>query len=172
MTRVVHLGARFAGSLRPRRVGAADVALVREHLRPEELACWERLGDADRTESVATARAAIAALGAGADPDWVAAALLHDVGKAETGLGAFGRSFATVVASCAGRRRARAFTGAIGRYVNHDELGSARLRETGARAVAVSWARAHHRPELWPATGIPPGICEILAVADGEPHRK
>jgi len=172
MTRAAHLVRRFAGSLRPRALDAADLDLVHATLPPAERACWERLGRADRAESVATARAALAALGPDADPDYVAAALLHDVGKAETRLGVFGRSWATALATLAGARRARAWTGAIGQYVNHDELGATRLAGAGARAVAVSWARAHHRPPLWPETGIPSRICAVLAAADGESHRE
>jgi putative nucleotidyltransferase with HDIG domain len=163
--RVRHLATRFVGSLRARPLDAADLAFVHDSLRPEELACWERLGRADRAESLATARA----LGPESEPRWVAAALLHDVGKAETTLGPNGRALATVVATLAGRRRARTWANAIGRYVNHDELGAARLREAGARPETVAWAAAHHRRERWPATGLAPEICELLAIADGEP---
>ena len=146
MTRMRHLAARFAGSV------------------------WESLGRADRAESVATARGTLAALGPDADPTWLAAALLHDVGKAQTGLGAVGRACATVAAGVAGHRRARAWPGRAGRYVNHDELGARRLREAGARPEVVAWADAHHRRERWPATGIPVAICEVLAAADGETY--
>jgi putative nucleotidyltransferase with HDIG domain len=169
MTRAGHLAARFAGSLRARPLDRAALELVRQSLRPEELACWERLRRADRAESLATARATREALGPDADPVWIAAALLHDVGKAETRLGPLGRAGATVTAGLVGHRRARAWPGAIGRYVNHDELGAQRLRQAGARNEAVTWAVAHHRRSQWAATGIPPEICEILAAADGEP---
>ena len=169
MTRVGHLAARFAGSLRARPIDDADIAFVRQYLRPEELACWECLGAADRAESVATARTALGALGPDADPLWVAAALLHDVGKVETGLGTIGRALATLAAGLAGHGRARAWPNPVGRYVNHDELGAQRLRRAGAREETVAWAAAHHRRPRWPATGIPPEICQILAAADGEP---
>jgi putative nucleotidyltransferase with HDIG domain len=169
MTRAGHLVRRFAGSVRPRPLDAADLSFVRDALRPEELACWERLGRADRAESVATARATIAVLGPDADARWVAAALLHDVGKAETALGPVGRSSMTVAAAIAGHDRARRWHNTAGRYVNHDELGAERLRAAGVRTEAAEWAAAHHRPERWPATGIPPEICAILAAADGEP---
>jgi hypothetical protein len=172
MTRAGHLARRFVGSLRPRPLDEADLALVHGALRPEELACWERLGPADRAESLATARATIGALGPDVvDPRWVAAALLHDVGKAETALGPLGRTAATLAGAIAGAGRAREWSNAVGRYVNHDELGAARLRTAGARAEASAWAAVHHRPERWPATGIPPRICEILAAADGESIR-
>jgi hypothetical protein len=172
MTRAGHLARRFIGSIRARLLDEADLELVRRSLLPAELVCWEQLGRADRAESVATARAVIQALGPDADPRWLAAALLHDVGKASSKLGVVGRSGATVMATLSGSRRARGWTGAVGRYVNHDELGSDRLRKAGARTEAVVWAAAHHRRELWPGTRIPPEICEILATADGEPVRR
>jgi putative nucleotidyltransferase with HDIG domain len=172
MTRVQHLATRFFGSLRVRPLRPADLELVRATLRGPELACWERLGPADRAESVATARSAILALGPHSDEKWVAAALLHDVGKAETGLGPFGRSVATVTAMGLGRRRVRSWTNAFGRYVDHDELGATRLREAGARREAVEWAAVHHRPKLWATTDIPPAVCHILAEADGEPNAR
>ncbi|MDQ1386441.1 MAG: hypothetical protein QOG65_3820 [Actinomycetota bacterium] len=165
MTRAGHLVGRFVGSLRPRRLDDADLDLVRSVLGPGERACWERLGRADRAESVATARA----LGPDADRAWVAAALLHDVGKAETSFGPIRRAAATAIALVAGSRRVRSWPNGVGRYVNHDELGSARLREAGARPEAVAWAAAHHRRDRWGATGIAPDICERLAAADGEP---
>ena len=170
MIRARHLATRFFGSIRVRPLAAADIDLVHDALLAPERECWERLGPADRAESVATARAAIAALEPPADSRWVAAALLHDVGKAESRLGPVARAGATVVATVAGPRRVRGWNNAIGRYLDHDELGSARLREAGARREAVEWAAVHHRPGLWPQTGIPPEVCRILAAADGEPE--
>ena len=172
MSRIGHLARRFATSLRARPLDDADRGFVRDALRTSELDCWARLGRADQAESVATGRAATSLLGEAADPDWLAAALLHDIGKAETGLGTIGRSLATVAATIAGARRARAWTGSFGRYVNHDELGSARLAQAGARSAAVSWAAVHHRPERWARSGIPIEICRILATADGEQVRQ
>ena len=172
MTRVGHLAARFAGSLRARPLDRADLAFVRQYLRLEELDCWERLGPADRAESLMTARTTLGVLGPDGDPIWIAAALLHDVGKADSGLRSGGRALATLTAGLVGHGRARAWTNAVGRYVNHDELGAQRLRQAGARAEAVAWAAAHHRRPRWPATGIPPEICEILAAADGEPLQR
>jgi putative nucleotidyltransferase with HDIG domain len=172
MTRAAHLVRRFLASLRPRPLRTDDVAFVQGALLSQEFQCWEQLGPADRAESVATGRALAAALDAAGQPSdtrWLAAALLHDVGKADSTLGVIGRSLATAAAAVAGPRRARAFPGAFGRYVNHDELGAQRLRAAGARPETVSWAAAHHRPGCWDATGIPPAICRMLAAADGEP---
>lgn len=169
LSRLRHLASRFFTSVRARPLTDADLQFVRSTLSAGELVCWERLGRADRAESVATARAAREMLGTEADAGVLAAALLHDVGKAETGLGPIGRAAATVVATVAGPRRARRWTNPIGRYVNHDRLGAERLRAADARPIAVMWAGVHHLRAEWPSTGIPPEICKILARADGEP---
>jgi hypothetical protein len=75
---------------------------------------------------------------------------------------------ATTVAAVVSHGRVRRWPNRIGRYVAHDDLGAARLASGGARAEAIAWAAAHHRPETWPPVGIPPEMCEILAAADGE----
>lgn len=172
MTRVGHLVRRFAASLRPRPPAAVDLEFVQRTLSAGELSVWERLGPADRAESVATARAAQAALGPNGEPQWIAAALLHDVGKSDTRLGPFGRSAATVIAVVAGHRRVRGWSNSVGRYVNHDELGAQKLQAAGSRPEAVIWARTHHRPDLWSTAAValvPLEIARILAAADGEP---
>jgi hypothetical protein len=168
MSRVGHLATRFFGSLRAHEPDVADVAWVQLVLTPNELVCWNELGRADRVEAIAVARATASRLGPGADTRWLAAALLHDVGKVDARLGTFGRAGATVVAAVVSHGRARHFPNRIGHYVSHDDLGAARLEAAGARPEAVVWAAAHHRPERWPASGMSEEICEILAEADGE----
>jgi hypothetical protein len=168
--RARHLVTRFLGSLRPRSLDVHDLAIVERVLTAPELACWQRLGPADRAESVATARNARAAIGPEADECWVAAALLHDVGKAETGIGPFRRAGATTIAIVLGDHRVRSWPNALGRYVDHDERGAQALERAGARREAVTWAAVHHRPALWPGSNLPIEICRILAAADGEPQ--
>jgi putative nucleotidyltransferase with HDIG domain len=165
-----HLVTRFFGSLRPRALDADELALVQRTLTPPELASWQQLGPADRLESVTTARSAAAELGP-ADERWVAAALLHDVGKTETRLGPFRRAGATVVGIAFGERRVRRWSNAIGRYVDHDERGARLLERAGARREAVEWAAIHHRPDRWPDSAVPLAICRVLAAADGEPRQ-
>jgi hypothetical protein len=82
---------------------------------------------------------------------------------------------ATLAIGGVGRARARAWADGggtvrsrIGRYAAHDDLGAELLRAAGARAEVAAWAGAHHRPERWPATGIPESVCRELAAADGE----
>ena len=170
IARLRHLVTRFFTSLRPRPLGADDIALVRRTLTPAELACWERLGPADRVESVTTARATALALGSAPDDRWLAAALLHDVGKTETDFGPFRRAGATAVAIAFGENRVRRWPNAIGRYVDHDERGARLLEGAGARREAVEWAAIHHRPGRWPGAVVPIEMCQVLAAADGEPQ--
>ena len=168
MNRVSHLTGRFFESLRPVEPDKSDVDWVRPTLTDSEYACWASMSRADRVEAIAVARRAEAALGAGCYERWLAAALLHDVGKIDAGFGPFRRAAATVIATVAGHDRVRRWQNRIGYYIGHDDRGAARLRMVGARPEAVAWAAAHHRPRTWPATGIPPEVCAALAAADGE----
>lgn len=167
--RVRHLGARFFTSAFARRPGSEDVDRVRAILSPAEYAVWDTLGRADRAESVAVARRVSELLPAAADPVWVAAGLLHDAGKTESGLGTLGRVLATLVAAAVGPERAGRSGGRIGRYVRHPEIGADRLRRAGCRPEVAAWAAVHHDPARWSDAGIPVGIGAALARADGEP---
>jgi hypothetical protein len=98
----------------------------------------------------------------------LAAALLHDVGKVESGLGTAGRVLATLV----GRRRAHRWagrpgpTGRIERYLRHDEIGAEALTRAGSDPVTVAWAREHHlAPSAW---SVPPAIGHALRDADDD----
>ena len=168
LSRAGHLSQRFVGSVRARPLDALDIAFVRLHLTDAELSVWETLGRADRAESVAVARRTGQSLGPDAESRWLAAALLHDVGKVDAGLGTFGRVWATLVAGLMSHGRARRMSNRIGRYVSHDDLGADKLRAAGARPETSAWAAAHHRPERYVSTGIPVEICAALAAADGE----
>lgn len=167
MNRFAHLTTRFFTSVRPRPVDEADRTFVELHLTAPELECWQKLEPADKAESVAVAHRVAAALGRDVDERWLAAALLHDVGKSDVDLTPLGRAWATVVGALASHGRARLWPSDVGRYIAHDELGAAQLRAAGARPEVVAWAEAHHRRELWAGTGIPLPVCEALAAADG-----
>jgi hypothetical protein len=162
--RARHLVARFGASLWAREPSPADDARVRATLTDAELTVWTAMPRADRAEGLATLRRLPPAMAA--DDRWAAAALLHDAGKAESGLGTFGRVFATVrghfgdPAEMAGRS---------GRYLRHAPIGADRLAAAGARPEVVVWARYHHDPARWPLDQIPEPVCAALAAADGEP---
>jgi hypothetical protein len=179
--RATHLVARFFESLRARPLDSADLAWVAGALEPAELRVWNGMSDADRAEGAAVARrldVALAGTRDANDATWRAAALLHDAGKQLSAYGTLGRAAVTVVATAAGKGRARAWARSarptlarMGRYVAHDDLGAVLLRDMGARAEVAAWAEAHHRPDRWADTGIPLAVCRALAAADGEPTR-
>jgi hypothetical protein len=172
-----HLVARFFSSLVPLPVRAPDREWVARVLRPEELDLWSHLSLADRRESVGVARrteAALAGTDYAGDTRWLAAALLHDVGKLDARFGPVRRTVATAAAAVLGARTVEGWvdkSGFVRRcalYVFHDQLGADRVKIAGGRAEAALWAEAHHRPAIWDATGIPPEVVVALAAADGE----
>jgi hypothetical protein len=158
-----HLVRRFCTSLVARPPDAATVVRVREILTDGEFACWAAMPRADRAESVATLQGLPPAVAA--DDRWAAAALVHDVGKAASGLGTFGRAVATARGAVFGADR---IDGRAGRYLRHAAIGAAMLQDAGARAEVVAWAATHHDPAQWPVDGIPADVCAALARADGE----
>jgi hypothetical protein len=164
--RLAHLARRFFTSLRPRPPAPTDLEWVRSALSPAEWDVWRRLGTADRVEAIATARRLPARYAA--DARWVAAALLHDAGKAEAGLGTFRRAVATVIGF---GRDAEKVGGRSGVYLRHPQIGAELLARTGARPEAVAWAAMHHHPKRWATGTIPHEVCEALARADGERTR-
>ena len=171
-----HLVARFFGSLVPRRVTSSDAAWVASLLTPPEQSLWAKLGRADQNEGVGVARRADRDLDRGVDhhDDYLAAALLHDVGKLDAGFGPYRRAVATVAGSVASRgtieawKERRGFTRRCALYLDHAELGALRVRVAGGRERVAQWAAAHHDPTAWPTPDIPAGICKLLAKADGE----
>jgi len=176
--RVAHLVGRFFGSLWPRPLDTETIAWIERTLEPGELQVWKGLGRADRAESVAVARRLDAALAGTADAArsrWVAAALLHDVGKQASAYGPLARSVVTVVIAARGDRAVRRWASGrgrirsrMGRYAAHDDVGAELLRRAGARPEVAGWAAAHHRSDRWPSSGIPLPVCRALATADGE----
>ena len=146
-------------------------------LQAEELDLWSHLSLADRRESVGVARrteAALAGTEHAGDTRWLAAALLHDIGKLDARFGPVRRAFATTAAAVLGPRMVESWvdkTGFIRRcalYVFHDQLGADRVKIAGGRREAALWAEAHHRPAIWDETGIPSDVVVALAAADGE----
>ncbi|MGH8985825.1 MAG: HD domain-containing protein [Acidimicrobiia bacterium] len=164
--KLLHLARRFVRALWPGPPRETDVAWVGSILTPAELSLWRRLPNHDRRYSIRVARNVERALaGTGYDdPRWQAVALLHDVGKLDTGLGVASRALATVAGAV--RPSARQSDGRVGRYLRHDELGEAMLRAAGGREEAAAWAGAHHRRERWEDSGLPGPVAEALAAAD------
>jgi hypothetical protein len=137
---------------------------------------WWRMSNPDRRHSVAVARRverALAGTPDAGDPRWPAAALLHDVGKLDAGLGVLGRVGATLADAAAGHTMAEAWstrrgiTRRVGLYLRHPELGATRIRVVGGREEVAAWAAAHHRPEP-AAVGVPADVAAVLVAADDD----
>jgi predicted HD phosphohydrolase len=146
-------------------------------MRPGEYALWSRLPNHDRRHSIVVARRVqrtLAGTPHADDDQWLAAALLHDVGKLDARLGVFARVGATVAGAAAGHDMAdlwsekRGITRRVGLYLRHPELGAQQIRFAGGHDSAARWAAAHHDPSTWDATGIPGPVVDALHAADDD----
>lgn len=177
MDRAAHLVRRFAGSLRPGPPRRSEAEWAEARLIPSEVELWRRLSNADRRHSVRVARRVerlLAGSEAHGDDRWLAAAMLHDVGKLDAGLGAFGRVGATLAGAAAGHDLAevwstrRGVTRRVGLYLRHPELGETRLRLAGAREEVARWAGAHHDPRRREQLDFPRRVVAALLEADDD----
>jgi hypothetical protein len=141
------------------------VAWVHEQLLPGERELWDAMPGPDRRHSAVVARRVEDAV-PDATREVLAAALLHDVGKADAGMRTFGRVVATVTASVVGHERAAAWDSSIGRYLRHPEAGARALEAAGSAPLTVAWTREHHLPE--PRWTIDPGTARVLKAADDD----
>lgn len=147
-----HLARRFFGSLRPGGPRRVDEEWARAQLLPDEQRLWARMSNPDRRHAAAVARDVERALGHEATRPIIAAALLHDVGKIESGFRTYGRVIATLCGMIVGRDQARdwmrstGFTRRVGMYLLHPELGGDLLAMAGSDALTVAWTREHHKP--------------------------
>jgi hypothetical protein len=122
-----HLARRFAGSLSRREPDPEDTAWVDSQLLVSEAQLWHRMSAPDRRHSIAVARR-FDSLGGPWARDEIAAALLHDIGKLESGLGTYGR----VIATMAGPRFPP-----FRKYHDHERIGADLLAAAGSSDVTV-----------------------------------
>jgi len=101
---------------------AIDVAWVNATLRENEYDLWSRMKSHDQRHSIEVARR-FTEMHPAFTRDHVAAALLHDIGKAESDLGVLGRVIATVVGPIGTRFRL---------YHDHESIGLNLCREAGS----------------------------------------
>ena len=167
-----HLARRFFASLRPGAPKAADEAWARSQLLPDEVGLWDRMSNPDRRHAVGVARDVERALGHEATRPVLAAALLHDVGKIESGLRTYGRVVATLCGMIVGRdhakvwTRSRGFTRKVGLYLLHPDLGGDLLGMAGSDPLTEAWTREHHKPsEQWT---IDPVVAHVLKDCDDD----
>ena len=126
----------------------------------------------DRRHAAGVARAVERSLGEEASRPVLAAALLHDVGKVESGLRTSGRVVATLCGKVAGPamaeswRRQRGYARRVGLYLLHAELGADLLELAGSDPLTVAWTREHHLPpDSWT---VPSALAEALKAADND----
>lgn len=180
-----HLVKRFFGALVPGGPSHDDEAWVASILPPALFAEWRAMPGHDRRHSIGVARrtqSALRAHASGVDDanppealdEWVTAALVHDVGKLDAGLGVLGRVAATSARGVLGRERTDRWVDRRGvrlrfaRYFRHGALGADRIRAAGGSEAVARWAAAHHDPSHWAATGIPPEVMAALDAADDD----
>ncbi len=168
----LHLTHRFLGALRPGDEGVEETVWVLSRLLPGEQALWRQMSGADRRHSSAVARRVERALGPRASRPVLAAALLHDVGKIEAGLGTWARVPATLVGLVVGRDRARTWVDRpatlrrVGLYHAHAERGADLLAAAGSDHLTIAWAREHHLPpDRWT---LDPIVARALKDADDD----
>jgi hypothetical protein len=175
--KAAHLAGRFFGALSPAPPKAADVEWVRGVLNEDCLSQFRRQPNHDQRHAIAVARDVerrLAGTPYAGDDRWLAAALLHDIGKLDARLSVYGRVVATVAGSVAGHDMAEVwsaksgFTRRVGLYLRHAELGADRIRLAQGPEEAARWAAVHHHPDEWDATGIPPEVLAALDAADND----
>ena len=170
--KTAHLAKRFFGSLLPIGPSKADTQWATSHLIPGEVELWKRMSAQDRRHATGVARRTVAELGDSATRPVIAAALLHDVGKIDSGLGTPLRVIATLSAAVAGRETAELWvkgtgvTRRIGLYLRHPEIGGDLLGMAGSDEFTASWAREHHLPE--DRCTLDPALANALRDADDD----
>jgi hypothetical protein len=175
MARLSHLIRRFFGSLRPGGPSTDDQVWAESQLLPGERAIWCEMSGPDRRHSAGVAREVERRLGVSVPRPVLAAALLHDCGKLQSGLRTPGRVVATVL--CATTVRTpdavaqwatsnSGFRRSIGQYRLHPEIGAELLVAAGSDSLTVAWTREHHQPRAtWT---IDPSVAAALHAADDD----
>lgn len=148
-----HLVGRFFGSLWPFAPKQVDDDWAVNHLLDTEVELWRRMPRADQRHAIGVARRTVGLLDNDIERPVVAAALLHDVGKIDSGLGTYLRVMATLSAKIAGRETAELWvkstglTRRIGLYLVHPTIGADLLGMAGSDAFTIAWTREHHLDE-------------------------
>lgn len=155
LSRVAHLVRRFFQVLSARPLTAAESAQVAAVLDGPQRSLFDGQDVVDQRHAITVFHRVAAAT---ADSAAREAALLHDVGKTDLGLGAVGRTVATVAGAAhlpvTSRMRA---------YLDHGRAGAARLEAAGCAPLVVDFARRHPDPD--PA-GHDPALWALLLKAD------
>jgi hypothetical protein len=146
-----HLVRRFFEVLFARPLTRAERAAVESWLGPEMSAPFFAQAPPDQRHGYLAALAVIAR--GREEPDVVAAALMHDVGKRHSGLGVLGRSLASVLI-----RLGLPLSERMKNYRDHGIHAARELAELDAPPLAIDFALHHHGkrppsidPDTWRA---------------------
>jgi hypothetical protein len=175
MSRLSHLVRRFFGSLRPGGPPSTEQKWAESQLLPGERVIWRSLSGPDRRHSAAVARRVELALGPNAPRPVLAAALLHDCGKVESGLRTPGRVVATVLAGSVVKSDSdiarwtssrSSWKRSVGNYRRHPDIGAVMLTDADSDVLTVTWTKEHHLPSaLWT---LDPAVASALHEADDD----
>ena len=146
-----HLARRFFGYVTSSPPTAGELDTVRRQLT-------EDLYDIFVTMNLEDQRHAIEVSNGIEDDALIEAALLHDVGKSASDVGALGRSCATIAGALS-----VPVSGSWRLYLDHGEIGASMLEGAGASPMTIAFARFHPGP---PPEGISPEQWRILEDAD------
>jgi hypothetical protein len=124
-----HLARRYREMGRPVTTEAGDSAFARSHLTEAEMVLWSTMDVGDRRHAVVVTKRFIALVPHATRAE-CAAALLHDVGKAQSSLGRTGRVLATIFGG---------LTPSFCTYLQHEELGARAVAGVGGdpRTIAL-----------------------------------
>ncbi len=152
-----HLARRFLGFVTARPLGPAEQQVIAGILDVDERKLFYAQVAADQRHAYDTMTRT--GLGSERRGDLVLrAALLHDVGKTASRIGAVGRSLATVLDTF----HLPLWSGAA-TYRNHGPIGAELLARIGCDPLIVDFARRHPDPDPGPH---PPGVWRCLLDAD------
>lgn len=138
---MIHLMKRFLQSFDTNELDAGDVTLVLKLLSPLEMSLWNRMSVSDQRHSIRVLDRFVTFLPEATTGERVGV-VLHDVGKIDSGLGAFGRVAATIL----GPRTKR-----FASYHDHEAIGARLLRESGSNQDAIYILESRGRPEAMAA---------------------
>jgi hypothetical protein len=153
------------------RPGAEDARLVADHLPPALRRLYRAMSRAEQSHSLAVLRALLRQ--GHRDPDLLAAALLHDVGKTRAPLHLSDRVL-VVLAQRLAPAAAQTWSNGAPRgwrrpfvvAAQHADWGGDMLEEAGASARLVAMVRLHHAPRP-PAGAEADCLLAALQAADG-----
>jgi len=170
MTRTGYRASQFMQALFA-HPAAAEAQLAAEHLPPALQPLFHTLSRAEQSHSVALLRSLLQQ--GQCDPDLLAAALLHDVGKTRAPLRLFDRvlvvlaqRFAPALAGAWSEGAPRGWSRPFVVAARHADWGGDILEQAGASPRLVAMVRRHHTPQ--PTRGTEADrLLAALQAADG-----